>query len=111
MVHFRREKFPAESYGKLGRQKFGPFRILKKLGTNAFLVDLPNNVPTSPIFNVTDLFLFHGEFSNPVEVATLPFAGVRRFNDEYTEEVVDIKLQRHVVESARGIWFAGELDH
>ncbi|GFZ03955.1 hypothetical protein Acr_16g0005790 [Actinidia rufa] len=96
MVHFRCARFSTGSYGKLSRRKFGPFRTLKKLGTNAYLLDLPDDVSTSPVFNVADLFLFHGEPEPPdsIEVATLPFADVSTPTEEYIEDVVDVRTSK-----------------
>ena len=78
----------------MSRRKFGPFRILKKLGTNAYLLDIPDDVPTSPVFNVADLFLFHGEPPDSIEIATLPFADVSIPTEEYIEDVVDVRTSK-----------------
>ena len=89
-MHFRRARFSTSSYGKLSRRKFGPFHILKKLGTNAYLLNLPDDVSTSPIFNVADLILFHRELLNSIEVGTLPFAYV----STPIEDVVDVRTSK-----------------
>lgn len=54
IVYFRREMFPTGSYNKLSRRKFGPYPILKRLGSNAY--NLLHDVPTSPIFNMSKLY-------------------------------------------------------
>lgn len=40
LIRLRLERFPTEIYNKLHSRKGGPFKILKKLGTNSYLVDL-----------------------------------------------------------------------
>ena len=41
LIRLRLERFPTEIYNKLHARRDGPFKILKKLGTNSYLVDLP----------------------------------------------------------------------
>ena len=50
LVYFRKERFLVGSNSKLGRKKFGLFKILKKLGKNTYLIDLLSEVSTSPLF-------------------------------------------------------------
>jgi len=40
----------------------GPSQIVRKLASNAYVPDLPNNMSISPIFNVEDLTLCRGTF-------------------------------------------------
>lgn len=40
MVYFWRESFSIETYGKLRRRKYEPYRVLKALGSNAYLIEL-----------------------------------------------------------------------
>ncbi|KAK8934500.1 hypothetical protein KSP39_PZI014301 [Platanthera zijinensis] len=60
LVHFRKERFPSGTYHKLRQRRFGPFPVRKRLGENAYLVDLPLEFGTSLIFNVADLYPFRG---------------------------------------------------
>ena len=46
----------------------GPYSIIHKLGSNAYLLDLPNDMDISLIFNVEDLLPYQGTF----EPSTLP---------------------------------------
>ena len=79
------------SYGKLSRQKFGPFRILKKLRSNAFLLDLPDDVSTSPIFNIPDSSMFKEDPPKATEIATLPYIDAPRAMEDFIEDIVVIK--------------------
>jgi len=42
---------------KLHARAIGSYQIIRKLGSNAYALDLPDNLGISPIFNVADLTL------------------------------------------------------
>ncbi|KAH7549905.1 hypothetical protein JRO89_XS13G0103300 [Xanthoceras sorbifolium] len=60
LIRLRSERFPPGSFTKLHARRAGPFPILKKLGPNAYLVDLPGSYTFSHIFNVEDLTAYKG---------------------------------------------------
>ncbi|RVW74852.1 Transposon Ty3-I Gag-Pol polyprotein [Vitis vinifera] len=67
MVRLRPERFHPSTYQKLQAKKAGPFRVLKRLGENAYLLELPSNLHFSPIFNVEDLYIYHGHHNDVSE--------------------------------------------
>ncbi|KAL5825111.1 hypothetical protein ACOSQ3_021174 [Xanthoceras sorbifolium] len=60
MVCLCPERFSPGSFTKLHARRISPFSVLKKLGSNAYVIDLPREYTFSPIFNVEDLIAFKG---------------------------------------------------
>ncbi|XP_028753000.1 uncharacterized protein LOC114712621 [Neltuma alba] len=65
MARIRPERFPKRPYKKLHARASGPFCISKKLGPNAYLLELPPDMAISPVFNVKDLVPYRGTFEPP----------------------------------------------
>ena len=42
-------------------KKIGPCRVLKKIGANAYEIELPDGIEISPIFNVSNLYPYRDE--------------------------------------------------
>ena len=63
LIRLKLERFPPRSFTKLHARRASPFRIAKKLGTNAYVIDLPFDFGISLVFNVEDLSEFKGDES------------------------------------------------
>ncbi|XP_073525656.1 uncharacterized protein [Phyllobates terribilis] len=59
-LHLRKDRFPDQRKSKLSPRGDGPFKVLKKVGDNAYVLELPSEYGVSPVFNVGDLSPFHG---------------------------------------------------
>ena len=62
MVCICLERYPKYTIQKLHAQTNEAYAILRRLGSNAYLIDLPSNMSISPVFNVADLFSYRGTF-------------------------------------------------
>jgi hypothetical protein len=56
LAHLRKEIFLRGMYNKLNMKKIRPCRVLKKMGENAYEIELPDGIGISPIFNISDLY-------------------------------------------------------
>ena len=65
MVKMRPERFPQGSNRKLQARSTGPFKILSKIGANAYILKIPSDWGISSTFNVEDLVQFQGSISMP----------------------------------------------
>ena len=55
MIRIRHERFPPGTVKKLQACSAGPFKVLKRMGPNAYVIDLPHDYGISSSFNIEDL--------------------------------------------------------
>ena len=60
-VHLRKDRFPPGKYAKLRPRADGPFKVLQRIGDNAYKIELPNRYGVSSTFNISDLSPYHEE--------------------------------------------------
>nr|GMC93171.1 Transposon Ty3-G Gag-Pol polyprotein [Ipomoea batatas] len=61
MVYLRKQRLPTGFYHKLSPKKHDPFKILRKINPNAYVINIPDEWKISKTFNVADLFQFHSD--------------------------------------------------
>jgi len=61
-IHLRKDRFPEERNSKLKPRGDGPFKVLKRINDNAYVIDIPQSkYLVSNSFNVSDLSPYHGD--------------------------------------------------
>ena len=104
MVCIRLEIIPKTFSKKLYARAMGPYSIIRKQGSNAYLLDLPNDMDISHVFNIEDLLPYRCTF----EPSTLPSSvsagetskGAPTMPSlQYSKEIVDITLDDQFVTS------------
>jgi hypothetical protein len=58
LAHIGKERFPRGTYNKFKMKKIGPCKILRKFDANAYEIELSDGVGISPIFNVSNMYLY-----------------------------------------------------
>jgi hypothetical protein len=61
LAHLRKDRFLRGTYNKLKMKKIGPCKVMKKFGTNAYEIELPDGIEISLIFNISDLYPYKAE--------------------------------------------------
>jgi hypothetical protein len=70
-VHLRKERFPQKRKNKLNQRGDGPFKVLKRIGPNAYQLELPGEYNVHTTFNVADLSLYVPDLDSDVESETI----------------------------------------
>ena len=79
MVRLRPERFPSGAVKKLYAWGVGPFKIIKKIESNAYVVDLPSDFRISSTFNITALVAYK---KKPTRIPSEPFEIEPTFESE-----------------------------
>ncbi|KAJ8617111.1 hypothetical protein MRB53_013297 [Persea americana] len=74
-IHLRKERFPPGRYAKLKPRADGPFKVLQRIGENAYKIELPGDYSVSAPFNVADLSPYYDEENDLDSRASLPQPG------------------------------------
>ncbi|BAT74742.1 hypothetical protein VIGAN_01248800, partial [Vigna angularis var. angularis] len=59
-LHLRKERFPSQRKSKLAPRGDGPFKVVKRINDNTYILDLPESYGVSHTFNICDLIPFTG---------------------------------------------------
>ncbi|GKD09769.1 hypothetical protein Tco_1189454 [Tanacetum coccineum] len=76
-------------------KKYGPYKILRKINDNAYVVDLPNTMSISKTFNVSDIYEFHSEDVNKGKHSRTS-SSKERGNDEDTINELAEEYMEHL---------------
>jgi hypothetical protein len=75
-IHLSKDHFPHERNSKLKPRSDGPYKVLKRINDNAYVIDIPTSkYLVSKTFNINDLSPFHGEMVNEESRSTLSQEG------------------------------------
>uniref|UniRef100_A0A2N9EGL5 RNA-directed DNA polymerase n=1 Tax=Fagus sylvatica TaxID=28930 RepID=A0A2N9EGL5_FAGSY len=69
-IHLRKERFPFKRSSKLMPRADGPFRVLQRIGENAYKIELPGDYGVSATFNVSDLSPYYEDQEDQVDLGT-----------------------------------------
>ena len=68
----RTERLLSGKVSKLESRGSGPFKVLRRFGTNAYELELPKEFGVNPTFNVSDLVPYRGPVVEPSKELELP---------------------------------------
>ncbi|KAL7148069.1 hypothetical protein ABFS83_06G152600 [Erythranthe nasuta] len=95
MVRVRPERFPQGISKKLQARSVGPFKILKRVGSNAYVLELPSDMGISSTFNVDDVIPPNDSiqpslpFSTSEFLLPTPHSPPKIVNKDVVEDIVD----------------------
>ena len=64
MIWIRPKWFPSGTVKKLQARSAGPFKVLKQMGPNAYVIDLSHDYGISFSFNIEDLVAYKSPIAN-----------------------------------------------
>ena len=82
MIKLRPERFSLGTMKKLHARGAGPFKVLKKVGPNAYVLELPPEYGISSTFNISYL----KEYKGPALIPSEPFGPYPTFESETLPE-------------------------
>ena len=69
MIQIRPERFPSRIVKKLQARSASPFKVLKRMGLNAYVIDTPHDYGISSSFNIEALVAY----KSPIAIPYTPF--------------------------------------
>ena len=107
MFHIRPERIPKTFSKKLYARAMGPYTIIRKLGSIAYLLDLSNDMDISHVFNIEDFLPYRGTFEPFPLPASVPVGEASEGAPivpslQYSKEIVDTILDDEFVTSRDG---------
>ena len=72
MIRIRPERFPSGTNQKLHARSAGSFKVLQRVGPNAYVLDLPHDFGISSTFNIEDLIAYHKPLPIPDDPFEIP---------------------------------------
>ncbi|KAK2973785.1 hypothetical protein RJ640_008190 [Escallonia rubra] len=92
MVFLSKERLPTGTYHKLKSKNIGPYKILRKFCDSAYEVELPRGLVISPIFNVADIYTFHGDTHDELgDIGVKTSSEVSTKQKDRDERVIDVR--------------------
>ncbi|GJW93188.1 hypothetical protein Tco_0172860 [Tanacetum coccineum] len=70
-------------------KKYGPYKILRKINDNAYVVVIPNTMSILKTFNVSDIFRFHSDDMNEGNHSRTSFSKERRNDEDMIQELAE----------------------
>jgi hypothetical protein len=65
IVYLRKGRLSSGTSRKQRNKKYGPYKVLKKINNNAYVIDFPEEVAIFPTFNLIDILnIFHNRSRN-----------------------------------------------
>ena len=113
MIWIRRERFPSRIVKKLQACSASPFKVLKRMGPNAYLIDLSYDYGISSSFNIEDLVAYKSPTAipdtpfdepllDPID-APIPIPTSLPLNLPYAhKESIDAILDEHIISTRDG---------
>ena len=90
MIRVNPERFQTGVNTKLHPRKMGPYKVLKRIGPNAYVLELPDDMTISNVFNVADLHLYVGHHSDDRDMEQmLRLPQLKPPTSEVIEDVLD----------------------
>nr|GEW15777.1 extracellular solute-binding protein, family 3 [Tanacetum cinerariifolium] len=82
---------------KLLLKKYGPYKILRKINDNAYVVTLPNTMSILKTFNVSDIYGFHSDNMNEGKHSRTSSSKERGNDEDMIQELADEYMKGQVV--------------